>query len=297
VTARVGVVTITRDRRDELAVTLARLEALPERPPVIVVDNGSTDGTPAMVRARFPGVTLLALGRNHGGAGRNLGMAVAPWPYVAFCDDDTWWAPGSLARAVDILDAHPRTAVLTARIVVEPAGTVDLISEEMAASPLPRPPDLPGAPLLSFLAGASVVRRSALLSAGGFSLRLLIGGEEELLAADLAAAGWGMAYVEELQLHHQASTLRDPHLRRQQGIRNTLWYTWLRRPARSALGRTARLLASVPRDRVSLGAVAQAAAGVPWILQRRAVVPPPVEEGLQALAAGQHRSRARRYVS
>jgi len=41
-------------------------------------------------------------------------------PYAAFCDDDTWWEPGSLALAADALDAQPDIAAVTARIVVEP---------------------------------------------------------------------------------------------------------------------------------------------------------------------------------
>jgi hypothetical protein len=46
----VTVVIATRDRRDELLTTLGHLRALPERPPVIVVDNGSTDGSPLRMK-------------------------------------------------------------------------------------------------------------------------------------------------------------------------------------------------------------------------------------------------------
>jgi GT2 family glycosyltransferase len=50
----VGVVIATRDRAGSLAVTLRRLLALPEKPPVIVADNASSDGTRAMIAERFP---------------------------------------------------------------------------------------------------------------------------------------------------------------------------------------------------------------------------------------------------
>ncbi len=65
----------------------------------------------------------------------------------------------------------------------------------MEHSPLPVEPDLPGPPVLGFLACAAIVRRKAYLEVGGFDPRMMIGGEEELLAADLASAGWGLAYV------------------------------------------------------------------------------------------------------
>src|SRR5215210_4991945 len=110
--ARVGVAIATRERPTELAHVLARLLALPERPPVVVADNGSADGTPAAIRARFPSVQVLELGENRGAAARNAAVAALGTSYVAFSDDDSWWAPGALARAVEVFDAHPRLGLL-----------------------------------------------------------------------------------------------------------------------------------------------------------------------------------------
>jgi GT2 family glycosyltransferase len=292
-----AVVIITRDRCTELLHTLGVLRGLPEKPSIVVVDNGSSDGTAATVRGAFPEVAVLAMRDNLGGVGRNVGAALAATELIAFCDDDTWWSPGSLRRAAEMFAAHPRLAVVAARIVVEPEGGTDPICLEMEASPLPRDQRLPGAPLLSFLAGASVIRRRAFEGVGGFSPRLFIGGEEELLGTDLAEAGWAMAYVSDLQIHHQASLLRDPHLRRRQGIRNTLWYTWLRRPSRSGWRRSLALVATLPRDRTSALAVMDALRGLSWLPGLRRTVSPDIESGLRLLEHGQLHSEARRYVS
>lgn len=294
---RVAVVVITHDRRDELLVALERLLALPEQPHVVVVDNGSTDGTADAVGTRFPQVELVASPENLGAVGRNVGVARLGTPYVAFCDDDTWWEPGSLRAAADVLDAHPGLAVVTARIVVEPGGTEDPIVPELRDSPVPGADWLPGPALGSFLAGASVVRREAFVAVGGFSERLWLGGEEELMAGDLAAAGWELCYLSGLTVHHRASRARDPHRRRQDGIRNTLWTTWLRRPLRPALRRTVRLLRALPRDRVSARGLLAAAGGLPWVLRERRVLPPHAEARFAALDRAQESSTARRYVS
>src|SRR3954468_1464819 len=294
---RMAVVVITHQRREELLLAVARLLALPERPHVVVVDNGSTDGTSAAVREQFPEVELIASPDNLGAVGRNVGVSRLATPYVAFCDDDTWWEPGSLARAADVFDAHPRLAAATARIVVEPAGTEDPIVAELRDSPVRGASWLPGPALGSFLAGASVLRREAFLGVGGFSERLWLGGEEELMAGDLAAAGWELCYLPQLTIHHQASTARDPHKRRADGIRNTLWTTWLRRPARPALRRTLHLLRTVPRDRVTARGLAQAVRGLPWVLRERRVLPPHAEARFAALEDAQRSSSARRYVS
>jgi GT2 family glycosyltransferase len=293
---RVGVVVITWQRRDEAVAAVRRLRELPEQPPVVLVDNGSTDGTAEAVRQEFPEVDVVALTENRGAVGRNIGVARLRTPYVAFCDDDTWWEPGSLTRAADALDAFPRLALVNARIVVEPAGIDDPIVEELRDSPVPGPDWLPGPALGSFLAGASVVRRDAFEQAGGFSERLWLGGEEELLATDLLSSGWELCYLEDLVVHHRASVLRDAVHRRRVGLRNTLWFTWLRRPVGPALRRSVFLARTVPHDRTSALAVLDAVRGLPWLITERRPRPADVEARLSGLDEAQRRSKARRYV-
>src|SRR3712207_2882818 len=136
---RVAVVVITHQRRDELLLALSRLRKLPEQPHVVVVDNGSTDGTADAVRDQHPWVELIASPVNLGAVGRNVGVARLDTPYVAFCDDDTWWDPGSQRTAADVLDAHPRLAVVTARILVEPGGIEDPTGAGLGDPPVAGP--------------------------------------------------------------------------------------------------------------------------------------------------------------
>ncbi|TYB47954.1 glycosyltransferase family 2 protein [Actinomadura chibensis] len=294
---RFTVVLITRDRRRSLLAVLARARALTERAPVVVVDNASRDGSADAVAAGFPDVTLIRSPRNLGAVARNVAVDHVRTPYVAFWDDDTWWDPDAPSRAADLLDAHPRLAVVTGRILVEPGGREDPIVPELRHSPVPGPPWLPGPALGSFLAGASMLRTDAFREAGGFSARLWLGGEEELLSADLMALGRQLCFAEDVVVHHEPSRLREPHLRRRHGIRNTLWFTWLRRPLPVAARRTARLLRTLPRDRVTAGALAEAAAGLPWVVRDRRTLPSDVEARLRSLETSQRESTARRYVS
>lgn len=281
--SRISVVMITHNRREEVLVSLEHLTHLPERPPIFVVDNGSSDGTAESVAGRFPHVHVLAAGDNLGAAARNLGVRRADTPYVALCDDDTWWAPGSLAQATDLFETQPRLAVATARILVGPQEVEDSICAELERSPLPREEGMPGAPLLGFMAGASVVRRSAFLDAGGFEPRLFLGGEEELLAADLVAAGWWLCYVPQLVVHHHPSARRDAFSRRWHLLRNALWSAWLRRPLSGALRQTGRLVRNAPRTRETWCGLAAAVAGLPWVLRQRRVAPPEVERKFRLL--------------
>src|SRR3954447_23680265 len=134
--ARVTVVIATRDRRLELLRTLDRLHRLPERPPVIVVDNASSDGTAPAVGEHCPAVARGGRPDSAGAAARNAGVAGAATPYVAFSDDDSWWDPGALSRAAAALDADPRLGLIAARTLTGPARVPDPVNELMARSPL-----------------------------------------------------------------------------------------------------------------------------------------------------------------
>lgn len=50
---------------------------------------------------------MIRLANNRGAVARNVGVAEVATRYVAFCDDDCWWAQGSLQRAAEILDRCP----------------------------------------------------------------------------------------------------------------------------------------------------------------------------------------------
>lgn len=282
---RVAIVMITHNRRREVLCSLGHLSQLPGRPAIVVVDNASADGTAAAIARHFPHVELLRTDRNLGAAGRTLGARHVATPYVAFADDDTWWAPGALPRAADLFDGHPRLGLVTGRILVGPEQREDPACAELAQSPLPAEPGMPGRPMLGFLAGASVVRRSAFLEAGGFQPQLFLGGEEELLAADLAAQGWWLCYVPELVVHHHPSAQRDPDARRLHLVRNALWFAWLRRPLLSALRRTLALARSGFRDQASRRGFTAGLAGLPRMLRQRRVVPQEIERCLRLLDA------------
>lgn len=290
------VVIATHQRRDELLRTLALMTSLPDAAPIIVADNASTDGTAEAVRRNFPAVRLLELERNRGAVARNIAVEHVSTPHVTFCDDDTRWQAGSLRRSTELLDRYPDIGAVMGRCLVEPDLTEDPLTPELRHSPVPAPHWLPGPALLSVMAGMTTFRVRAFRQAGGFSARLWFCGEEELLALDLAAGGWWMCSPPDVLVHHAPSASRQPRRRRQLGIRNTLLTTWLRRPAGSALRRSADVLSTAPKDRWTAQAALEALRQLPWVRRERRVVPPEVERGLRLLEEPQRRSPARRYV-
>jgi len=266
-----GIVMVTRDRRDTVLRALAQV---PEGVPVCLVDNGSQDGTAAAVRAAFPAVDVVVAARNLGAAGRTVGAQRLATPVVAFADDDSWWAPGALERAAARFAAEPDLGLLAARVLVGAEERLDPVCAALRDAPA----------VLGFVACGAVVRREAFLAVGGFDERYGVGGEEQRLALDLAAAGWRLAYDDAVVAHHHPAGGGRPD-RPWRALRNDLWSAWLRRPLPAAVRRTVRLVRSAPPP-VAARAVAHALRGVPWVLRERRVLPRRVEADLLRVEQG-----------
>ena len=274
--AAVTTVVISRDRRDDISATLGR-----HRPPVILVDNGSSDGTVEEVRRRFPDVRVLALGSNRGAPARNLGVAAATTPYVAFADDDSWWAPGALDTAVAALERFPTLGLVAARVLIGPSERLEPVSVQMAESPLAQRPGLPGTAVLGFIACAAVVRRTAFLEVGGFDDVVFFPGEEQRVAYDLMAAGWGLCYLDDVVVHHHPSPRRSTPAARQALVtRNQLLTAVMRRPWTAVLSQARDAVRSSPAARRG---AAMALARLPRALAARRRLPADVEAAIRHL--------------
>jgi len=84
---------------------------------VIVVDNASSDGSPAMVRKEFPGVKLIVNRKNLGfAAGNNRGILQAQGRYLLLLNPDTKVFPETLKTMIKFMDDHPRAGAATCRL-------------------------------------------------------------------------------------------------------------------------------------------------------------------------------------
>lgn len=124
---QVSVVVATRDRERRLAALLRSLRAQTVEPSafeVIVVDDGSADGTAALLRheAESEPFELRPATRAQAGGparARNDGWRIAKAPLVAFTDDDCEVAPDWLERLLELAESNPG-AVLQGRTVPNP---------------------------------------------------------------------------------------------------------------------------------------------------------------------------------
>jgi N-acetylglucosaminyl-diphospho-decaprenol L-rhamnosyltransferase len=85
---------------------------------VIVVDNGSTDGSIEMVCADYPHITLMVLPENKGyGGAANQALLTANTPYALLLNSDTLLHPKTIPALIDYMDAHPRVAIVGPRLL------------------------------------------------------------------------------------------------------------------------------------------------------------------------------------
>lgn len=281
-TAKTTVVIATRNRVERLLQTLSRIEPLEEVARVIVADNGSTDGTAATVCRYFPDVDVLRFPANLGAFARTLAARSVTSPYIAFCDDDTWWVPGAICMGTDVLDRHASIGLLNACVKVGPGERIDDACNAMAAAN--GSDNLPGAPILFFLAGASLMRRKAFVACGGYERRFFIGGEETLLSLDFHRHGWLMRYLPSMTVRHEPSPIeRNDSFRRRLVFRNRLWVAWMRYERASAWRTTVEAAHRARTDRQVRGAFFRALAGLPWAILNRRPIDPALQQRVDAI--------------
>lgn len=202
---------------------------------VVVVDNGSMDGSLDEVRRRFPEVVVLVPGQNLGyGAAANRGVAATTSPWVLVCNSDLEVRPGAVTLLVDALTANPGYALVGPMIrttegdrypsarrfpsLIDAAGHALLgmfapdnrftRSYQQAhlgeAGPEPQTVD--------WVSGACfMARRSAFEEAGGFDEAYFMYAEDVDLCWRLGRAGWQVAYVPGSEVTHVQGVSTDRH--------------------------------------------------------------------------------------
>jgi GT2 family glycosyltransferase len=115
---RVSIIIVNWNGREHLAECLDSLAAQTFRAfEVLLVDNGSTDGSVEFVAAGYPWVTCILLGKNTGFAtGNNAGLAHATGEYLVALNNDTRAEADWLATVVAVADANPGVGMVGSRI-------------------------------------------------------------------------------------------------------------------------------------------------------------------------------------
>lgn len=115
-----SIVIVNRNTCGLLRSCLESIRALPDlvTREVVVVDNGSTDGSQALVRTEHPTVRLLANEENAGyAAANNQGLRVASGRYLLLLNSDTIVLPGATDRMVHFMEEHPRVGACGPRLL------------------------------------------------------------------------------------------------------------------------------------------------------------------------------------
>lgn len=201
---------------------------------VILVDNGSTDGTTAWVRADYPSVRVVELSENTGfAAGNNRGFEAARAPLVATINNDAIPDPDWLAGLVRAATAYPNAGMFASRMVylhdpsvIDSAGVsldpLGIAWDRNAGTPVPD--DVDGE-VFGASAGAALYRRELLQATGGFDERFFAYLEDVDLAWRARWLGWKARYVPAARVRHMhsATWAEDSPLKTYHLGRNKVW--------------------------------------------------------------------------
>ncbi len=204
-----SVVIVSYNTRDLLRDCLASLERHEPGAEVIVVDNGSRDGSPEMVRESFAGVTLIALSENRGFAGaNNVGIEQASGPYLVLLNSDTVLEDDALSRCVAELESEPTLGAISPRLIGldgrpqvnrHPLPSLGAIARAV----LDRPPRPESAGEVWLPGTALVLRRQALEAVGGrLDDAYFMYWEDADLSARLLRDGWEARPYEGAHVRH-----------------------------------------------------------------------------------------------
>ncbi|HSW98372.1 MAG TPA: glycosyltransferase family 2 protein [Candidatus Saccharimonadales bacterium] len=199
-----------------LAACLESLEGQTRRPHIIVVDNGSVDGSVALVEQKFPGVELVRLPKNTGFTGGvNAGIqraTEAGQPFVALLNNDAVAAPGWFAALVHELEQHPDVGIAAAKITDFSGRHLDSTGEfytiwglafargrgESNLSKYDNSPEI-----FAASGGASILRTKMLEETGSFDNTFFAYYEDVDLSFRAQLAGWKIRFVPGATVRHR----------------------------------------------------------------------------------------------
>lgn len=251
-TATVAIV--TKNRKEDLAVAIRSAIAQSVSPEVIVIDDGSADGTSALVASEFPSVRLITHETSRGLiVRRNEAARAASGSIIFSIDDDAeFMSPRTVEQTLSDFD-HPRIGAV-AIPYVEPNRNRDAVNH--------RSPDAATHWVTDSFTGTShALRRDVFLRLGGYREELIHQGEERDYCLRMLNAGFVVRLGNAPPIHHYESPKRSFARMDYYGRRNDILFAWHYVPGASFLTHLAGTTANALRSAWQAGRVWDMARG------------------------------------
>ena len=205
-----------------------------DRLEIILVDDGSTDGSVTFVRTHFPNVRVVTMGQNRGlAAACNRGASIARGEILALLNNDTEVEPEWVAALVAALEAHPwagaaasKMLLFDRRNVLHSAGDmmgIDGIPRNRGVWEVDRGQYDHQRVVFGGCGGAVAYRRKVWDELGGFDEALFMYLEDVDLAWRMQLRGWGTVFAPDARVYHHLSATGGGPLASFYTGRNTIW--------------------------------------------------------------------------
>ncbi|MBB6692198.1 glycosyltransferase family 2 protein [Cohnella xylanilytica] len=239
----VSIVMLCWNRLEDVRESLTRIRLIeyPELE-VIVVDNGSTDGTPEMIEREFPEVRLLRMTENIGIAAYNRGFERARGEYLVIIDDDSFPAPKAIGRMVRKFERDPDLGVVA--FDVRNFYHYDEVAQVEEPESSAKDSSATAAHYYMSFNGAGVgIRTNLFRRVGFYPEEFFLYNNEMDSAFRIWDAGYRIEFHSDVVAYHKYSPVnrtswRAPYYY----VRNAFWLVWKNYPAPMALRLTRSLL-------------------------------------------------------
>ncbi|MUG72489.1 glycosyltransferase family 2 protein [Paenibacillus validus] len=238
----VSIVMLCWNRKEDVYESLQRIREIEYGAlEVIVVDNGSTDGTQTMVEQEFPEARLIRMYKNLGIEAYNIGFENASGEYIVILDDDSFPAKQAIRRMVDKFQKDPQLGVVAFDVRnyfnYDEVKTMEAESGDVNTAAITK--DY----LMSFNGAGAGVRKDIFKEVGFYPEDFFLYNNELDVAFRILDLNYKIEFFSDVVAYHKFSpqnraSWRAPYYY----TRNAFWIVWKNYPIRAAVKQTLKLI-------------------------------------------------------
>ncbi len=235
----VSIVILSYNRKEDIRENLDKLLSYKlENTEIIVVDNGSADGTTDMIETEYPSVKLLKLRKNMGVAGYNKGFSMAKGKYILILDDDSYPSANSVKRMIEEFEKDNSVGIIA--FDVRNYNSYNKVSKKQKN--INEDTTNSKKYLMGFNGAGAGIRKELIEKVGGYPEEFFLYWNETDLAIRVLNEGYKILWINDIVSYHKYSpknrdSLRGPYFY----TRNLYWIILKYFPLLNGVGKILKL--------------------------------------------------------
>ncbi len=237
----VSIVILSYNRKEDIRESLEKLYSYNlNNTEIIVVDNGSSDGSAEMIESEYPSVRLLKLKENIGVSGYNKGFAISKGKYILILDDDSFPSENSVKRMIEEFEKDKTIGIIA--FDVRNYNSYNQVSKQDENKEQEKKTDKKRY-LMGFNGAGAGIRKQLIDKIGGYPDEFFLYWNEMDLSIRVLNEGYKILWVNDIISYHKYSPKnRDSQRGPFYYTRNLYWIILKYFPLFKGIGKILKLL-------------------------------------------------------